>query len=201
MPDKNIYRLTFLLLFAFIIILISSISSPLYAEEPFDTITFRLNFLTNTNRNTFHQYWDPKIGMEGVGEMPFYLGSIEGGLHLFSFEGKSGDYPEFTSTYIFVGWGMNIPFSKDFSWYNGLRIGIYQMRFDDNEIHPTQALESELGMGLSTRFDIGIYSKLNLHLGADYIAVFTQKRLEFTFLKIGVSYTIDSPGWLREFLK
>ena len=201
MSYKNNYTILYFFLILFIIEFFSATGSPLFSEEPFQTITFRLNLLTNTNRSTFHQYWDPRYGMEVIGEMPFYLGSVEGGLHLFSFNGKSADYPEFMSIYIFAGWGINISFGPDLRWYNGLRIGTYQMSFDDSEIHPTQVLESELGTGLSTRIDIGIYRRLNFHLGADYIVIFTHKKLEFAIVKTGISYTFDSPGWLKEFMK
>jgi len=171
------------------------------AAEPFKTITLGLNLLTNSNRNTFHQYWEPIYGIEAIGEVPFYLGSLEGGLFLFSFNGKSIDYPEFFSLYLFAGWGIKINFGSDLSWYNGLRIGTYQMRFDDNQIHPTQAVESELGAGIGSRFDLPILERLQLHLGIDYLIVFTQKKLEFVVLKAGISYTVDSPGWLKDFLK
>ena len=179
-------------------------SSALFAENPnktFSSLTFKLNLLTNTNRNTLHQYWSPYLGGEAEVETPFYAGNIQAGLHLFQFNGKQEAYVDYWVTFLYISWGRDISLLSQIKWFNGIRIGSYQMRFDDTEINPTQRVESELAAGFDSRFKIEISSQWSCQLGIGYIVVFTHKKLELMNLSVGVAYMIDSPTWLMEFLR
>jgi len=193
---------TILFIIAFLIIL--PIQSRLYADDEdnaFKFISLRLNLLANTNRNTLHQYWTPFWGGEVEVDMPFYAGDIRAGLHLYQFDGKNEEYADYLVTYYYVGWGWKIALSSHINWFNGLRLGSYQMRFDDTDINPTQKIESELATGVDSRFNLKISSQWSGQIGIGYIVVFTHKKLELVNLSIGISYTFDSPDWLTEILK
>ena len=47
-----------------------------YAQEPqaFDSLEIGLQYLTNINRNVFHDFYEPGKSIEGFVEMPFYYG-------------------------------------------------------------------------------------------------------------------------------
>ena len=75
------------------------------------------------------------------------------------------------------------------------------MYFDDSDIHESQTLESELAVGATTRFDYQLSNSWSIQVGAAYIYVYTYKSLELVMIKAGISYTFDTPPWLREFLK
>jgi hypothetical protein len=201
-PLKKICKNTILFFFVFLLILPNH--SRLYAEDPdqtFKSLSFRLNLLTNTNRNTLHQYWTAIIGGEAEVELPFYAGKIKAGLHLFQFNGINEEYPDYLVSYFYIGWGGDISLSSQISWFNGIRLGSYQMRFDDTDINPTQRFESELGAGIDSRLDLKISTRWSGQIGIGYIAIFTHKKLELINLSIGISYTIDSPSWFTELLK
>ena len=169
--------------------------------EPFSTIAIRINGTVNSNRNTFHEFWEPEFGAELLLDMPFYQGDIQVGIHLYPYSGRSSNQPDFLSVYIFVGWGFGLRLSPEIRWYNGLQIGSYQMHFDDSDIHESQALESELGVGLNTRFDFSLTNSWSVQTGAVYLHVYTKKPLVFIMITAGLSYTFEAPDWLREFMK
>jgi len=168
---------------------------------PFSTITIKINVSVNSNQNTFHEFWNPEVGGELIIEMPFYLGDIQAGIHLYPYSGLSAYQPDFISLNIFIGWGFGLKLSPRIRWYGGLRVGNYQMYFDDSDIHESQALESELCAGLNTRLEYNLINSWSLQIGATFLHVYTKKPLELIMITTGFSYTFDAPAWLREFLK
>jgi len=170
-------------------------------QKPFSTIAIRISGAHNSNRNTFHEFWEPELGAELLLETPFYLGDIQAGIHLYSYSGRDSYQPDFKSVYIFIGWGLGFRLFQGIQWYNGLQLGSYQMYFDDSDIDESQVLESELGVGLNTRFDFNLTNSWSLRLGAAYLHVYTKKPLELIMITAGVSYTFDTPEWLKEILK
>jgi hypothetical protein len=104
------------------------------APEPFSTVAVRISGSVNSNQNAFHEFWEPEFGAELLSEMPFYLGDIQAGVHLYPYSGRSSYQPNFLSVYVFVGWGLGLRLSPGIRWYNGLQIGSYQMSFDDSDI-------------------------------------------------------------------
>ncbi len=191
-----------LILFVFLSLL--QPNSQLYAEDTahaFKSVTFRINLVTNTNRNLLHHYWKPWAGGEAEIEVPFYAGNMRAGLHLYQYNGRHEEYPDYLTSYLYIGWGVEISLFSQIGWFNGIRLGSYQMSFDDTDINPTQRVESELGVGIDSGLNLKLSSRWHGHVGLGYIVVFTHKKLELINLSIGVSYTIDAPAWLTEFLK
>jgi hypothetical protein len=171
------------------------------ANEAFSSITFRFSGSINSNRNTFHSYWTPIGGGELNISMPFYWGEIQAGSHLYGYDNKFDDMPDFLSNFIFIGWGFNLSPYKNLNWFNSIRTGTYQMYFDDEDIHETQRTESELGWELYSRLALNINSKWSLHMATSYLRVFTYKRLEFFMLSAGFGYSFNTPSWLKDFFE
>jgi hypothetical protein len=169
--------------------------------QAFDSFKIGLKFITNTNRNTFHNYWNPEKGFECFAEMPFYYGSVQAGVHVFLYNDKDNDIPEFLTRYFYLGWGKELPLPLKINWFNGFRVGSYQMIFDDDEINETQIMESELGAGLSSRLSYPVYKKLMVGISVSYIAVFTYKKVELTFISVGADYTFTTPKWIKDILE
>jgi hypothetical protein len=193
-----------ILLALYVFLSLTLTNSQLFAkgsDPAFTSLTFRLNLLTNTNRSTLHDYWKPLIGGEAEIEMPFYTGNIKAGLQLFQFNGRIDAYPDYLASYLYIGWGAEISLLSHFGWVNSIRLGSYQMRFDDTDINPTQRVESELGAGIDSGLYLSISSRWRGHIGLGYIVVFTYKKLEFLNFSVGFSYTLDAPSWLTELLK
>jgi len=190
-----------ILLFVFSII---PSEKKLFASEPFlpfSTFATRVNGITDVNQSSLNDYWDPQYGAELIVDMPFYWGDIQGGIHFYTYEGKSESQPDFLNLYIYIGWGPGFRVFKNLYWFNGIQVGIFQMHFDDSDIHESQALESELAVGVNTRIDFQLSNNWSIQAGAAYLYVYTYKPLELLMVKAGFSYSFDTPPWLREFLK
>ena len=167
----------------------------------FSTIKIGMNYLQNVNRTIFHNYWDPKSGCDLFMEFPFYFGTIKTGLHLFSYKSRESGVPGFRTYFYYIGWGLEVPLIKILKSYWGFSIGSHQMTFDDKEINETQVTESEL----SSSFDAGLRFKIRrqtyLHLGSNYLIIYTHKRIELFFISFGIATLFKTPGWLRKFLE
>ena len=180
------------------------LSSPLFAQkkvEAFDRMSIELNYLSNINQNTFHQFWQPSLGAELSIGFPFYAGTVKGGLHFLPYRAKDDPQIDFISQYYFVQWGFNLPIIDRFDWHNGLRIGSYRMDFDDDQINVTQQTESELAVGVTSVVILKISTTWRIRGSVDYIKVYTKKHLELTFVSAGFCFEFDTPAWLKEFLK
>ena len=169
--------------------------------EPLSKLTFRLSGVNNSNRNTFHTFWTPSPGGEIQIGLPFYLGEIQGGSRLFVYDNKFEDLPDFISNFIFLGWGLDLQITNDLNWLNGIRSGVYNMYFDDEDTHVTQRTESELALEIFSRLDYNIYRSLQIHASAGYVRVYTFKRLEFFMLSAGLGYSIETPSWMKDFFE
>jgi len=166
-------------------------------SDAFTTMKLGIDFVKNSNDNLFHEYWVPGQGLEVYGQMPFYFGQIEGGIHFVPYENRV-TVPEFLSFYYYLAWGESLSFPKHFSWYNGSRIGSYNMKFDDTKINETQRSESELCFGLQSKISYLILCDFEVELSAIYLKVFTYKRVELAFISAGLSYHFSTPLWIRE---
>ncbi len=169
-------------------------------SDAFSNLTLSFSIHANTNHGQFHEYWQRGRGLDLNCATPFYLGRARLGVQASLFEKKS-DVPEFYSLYYYLEWGFDIPLTNRIDWFNGLRSGSFAMTFDDDEINETQVTESELCLGISSSINAKITNQLAVNLTGSYQKVFTRKRLELTFILIGMNYTFDTPSWLREILK
>lgn len=165
----------------------------------FDSVSFSINYLWNSNRNMFHRYWKPANGLEFQTETGFYLGNIEFGLQLFDISSRRAAQPDFWSVNMFFGWGLERELFSGLSLYAGFRIGNYYMFFDDDYIDETLRAESEFNYGLHSRLRYNISENISLNLSGQYQKIFTNHRIYLSYISLGLSKSFDSPKWFREF--
>ena len=163
----------------------------------FDSLTLAINAVANVNRNDFHDYWDPRVGLEIQATSPFYLGTAELGVHYAGFDAKRPEQPDFTSLLIYLGWGYEWPLVSWLGWRNGVRAGSLIMVFDLPKSH---IYEQELGVALSSQLRCRLAGRWTLELAARYRIVFTRKRLKHAFLAAGIGHSFGTPQWLRDLL-
>lgn len=173
---------------------------PCHAQpgEPFDTVNASLRVSANVNRTRFHDFWEPAAGFELGFDTPFYLGSVEAGIHYNGFTANGPEQPDFRSLFPFFGWGLEAPIGNRLRWYNGLRIGSFLMFFDEVEVNDD---EQEMALALNSRARFRVSTTWSIEAGARYREVFTHRRLRHVFLAVGLTRSIASPGWLRELLE
>jgi len=194
---KKIFLSSFLLL---MFLCFSVSSQSLNNPGVFETLTISGHYLANVNRNMFHDYWKPPHGFELQFETPFYLGIVEGGIQMSNISACQSGQPDYASHFIFLGWGLERKLNSKLHIYSGLRIGNYYMNFDDDFIYPTLKSESELGLGIKTRFRYDVGHNFSIILGGEYRIIYTHQRIYLSSAVVGVSKSFDCPKWLREFL-
>ena len=166
-------------------------------RSAFDTLTIAVNAVENVNRNEFHDYWEPRLGLELQATTPFYLGTAEAGLHYAGFDGKQPEQPDFATLVVYLGWGYEWPIARQFGWYNGLRAGTFIMVFD---LPDERSKEQELGLALNSQLRYRFAGAWSLALAARYRIVFTHERLRYAFVAAGISRSFGMPRWLSDFL-
>ena len=167
----------------------------------FETFSLGINYQSNISRNEFNKYWLSDGGLEGFFSTPFYFGEAQFGLVYTSFSAKSDEQPDFQSFLFYLQWGYKFNLLTNFSFALNVSAGLFQMSFSDfdTDVDPGLLSERELALGVSTIFSYTFFSNWNLNLQVNYLHVFTNKKIEFMNLGIGVSKTFSSPQWLKDF--
>jgi hypothetical protein len=168
-----------------------------HSPSAFDTLTITANAVANVNRSGFHDYWEPRPGLEIQATTPFYLGTAEAGLHYAGFDAKASEQPDFSTLFIFLGWGYEWPITQRFGWYNGIRAGTFLMLFD---LPSELSEEQELGLALNSQLHYRFAGAWSLAFAARYRVVLTAERLRFVFVAAGVRRSFGMPKWLKNFL-
>lgn len=173
----------------------------LYAQtaKPFETLDIGLQYVANTNRNEFHDYWEPRQGVAGLLVTPFYYGYAQAGVQILPYSGKGGGLPDFTNAFIYLGWGVKWSLASKLDWFNSLNIGNNLMVFAKAE---RQAItESELGIGFNSCLSYHVNKRWAVCISGFSEIIFTHKRIKLTFISAGLSYSVSTPRFLREFLE
>ena len=201
---KQVFVLSFLFLSVLILGLPSKgLTNQHQKNRVFETFQFGLKYVTNTNRNIFHEYWKPGKGAEGFVKTPFYYGTIQAGINFLPYSGKFNTTPNFRTIFYYLQWGKEFDLPFNLKSFNSFRIGSFVMYFDESTIDKKrdEVAESELSFGLSSQLSYPLNKKWNINLSGSYIVVYSCKRIKLFFFSVGISRLFKTPGWIREFLK
>lgn len=166
----------------------------------FSSMTVQVNFASSINSGAFEDYWRHGNGIEGSIETPFYLGLIQGGIHILPYYSLNSSIPDFYTGLIFLGWGLEFPVLEKLDWYNFARLGNIQMNFNDDTIIAALKTESELCTSIGTRFSYTVAANLSLSVSGNYMVIHTSRPIELTFMSVGLGYSLQTPGWIKNFL-
>ena len=169
--------------------------------EPFETITLGAHFVTGSGDDTFERFWKPSAGGRFELATPFYAGIIHTGVHIFNNDNVTDDVLSFSTVFLYLGWGYEWRFPFGVEWFAGFQAGGFHMDTDDPDLVKEVRTESEIGLGLQTRLGYPLSRGWSILVAGDYRRIYTHKRIDYLFIGCGVSYTFESPGWLREFLE
>lgn len=176
-----------------------------YSQETgkaaFSELLVTANYNQTISNGDLNEFWETGKGISVSALTPFYLGETGLGIDASIIKSKSEIQPNFNSFFINLAWMQDINIFQFSSLKFGVKFGSYIMLFDDNELSEFESNESELAVSASARYGIKIYKNFNLYISTDLITVFTRKRLKFVNAGIGLSYRLNSPQWLKEFLE
>ncbi|NQT34154.1 hypothetical protein HQ587_03105 [bacterium] len=160
-----------------------------------------MNILTSVHNNSFHSLWRPSTGFDCSFGTDFYTGMAEAGIIAMQFNSRSSELPDFDGYFIYIGWGKSLQLPFGLSWLGSMRAGDYHMRFDDEEIVAPLRAENELCTSIETQLSRMFYRQVEVSVSFVHLTVFTRKRIYLNFASAGLRYTMETPCWLKEFLK
>ncbi|MFH1195469.1 MAG: hypothetical protein V1720_07130 [bacterium] len=170
-------------------------------ELPFSKIKLSLNLCLPTGYNNLQEYWEPGKGFGGAIQIPIYFGDIDIGLQYLPLKGNRNKYPDTKTFFLSVGWLGKINLPLNFSVSAGIKAGSVVMTFKDDTISTFQRNESELGLAGSAKANWEIFYGFGIEAGIDFITIYTHRKIKYYVISGGLSYSFDSPKWLKEFFE
>ncbi len=167
-------------------------------REPFSHIALRGGVATNIRHNASYAHWRRGYGPSFAAAVPFYFGEMEAGFALHRYSAALSNTPSFYAGFTFVGWGIAYTVPRAFSWYAGMRTGVYHMTFDEE---PGDEEEKEFSFGLVSRIDLHLSETLRLFVEGHVMRTYTLPRFHTGGLAGGIGLRMRNPAWLRNFLE
>ena len=185
----------------FFISCIASTAMPQSAGiNTFNSISIRINAVSNRSTDDLNRYWTGDKGFEGAVQTPFYFGDIQVGIRYIPYKEKEPYYHDFSTFFYFLGWGEELKLPLNCSFYTGIKFGGFGMAFHDDSLTIYQKDETEFAAGINSYFAFMVFKNFQLVFGADYTKVYTHKKIELFLLSGGLSYAFQTPRWLKDIL-
>ncbi|HEU4828208.1 MAG TPA: hypothetical protein VFT04_03330 [Gemmatimonadales bacterium] len=191
---------TLTLLFLAATALPADAQSPSPSSVPFGTAALSLGVALDAGRSANLAGWEPSPGIEIRALFPFYTGTVEIGIAQSSLDSRVADVPGFRARYTFIGWGAALRPVRRLRWRTGVRLGVYDLQFDDESLPEYARSENEVATELVTELDGSLGRGWSVIGGAGGRLVFTEPRIRELTLSAGLRRTFVSPEWLRDFL-
>lgn len=193
-------RILFLTTLIFITGLTTDLKPQSSETNAFSDISLTLNLISNHSTDELNTYWTGKSGFEGYLQMPFYFGDIQAGARYIAYKEKELYFHNFSSLYYFLGWGKKFNLPLNFSFYSGIRVGGFGTAIVDDSLNGEEKNETELAVGINSYLALRINNNLRITVGADYTKVYFYKKIELFLLSAGMSYSFQTPAWIKEIL-
>lgn len=192
--------LKYILLF----ILIGLPANKLFAQsagQPFSKIIISGNLCFPKGFENLTEYWKSNSGVSGSIQTPIYFGDFNFGFQYIPLKGNRNKYPDTKLFFVSVGWLGKLNLPLRFSLAAGIKAGSVVMTFADDTISTFQRNESELGVAASAKANWELFSGFGIETGVDFITIFTKRKVKYYVISGGLTYSFDSPGWLKEFFE
>lgn len=169
----------------------------------FSTVSFKMFYNINENRNEFHEYWNADKSLEAAVEFPFYIGILEAGLMYTDFSAFSHDQPDFSSINYYLLWGERFEIVPGISVKVDGGPGLFQMDFEETEevVDENLLKERELSLNLNLSLTLLLSNTLSIEGGYTFIRILTSRPIELGYLSAGLVLSFKSPKWLIDLLK
>lgn len=180
----------------FLSLLVSTVSA-----QPFETLEVGISGVATVGSAPYTDLWEPGLGLGATVETPFYLGHVALGTMASMHTAQAGtDVPDYLMFYSHASWGTHLALPGGLRLRPGLRAGLYAMRFDVDDAVAVRS-ESELGAGLDLALSAPLGRGWRAVASGAAIRVYTAERIDLGFLRLGLSRTFTTPGWLQGFLR
>lgn len=169
-------------------------------DQDFDTVSFGIQ--NSYSIDWLHENWDTESGIHGFIRLPLFTGNIQAGMQYIPFERKQIEKPDFKSMTFYGQYDREFDLPFELSWSLGGRLSIFIMRFSGGAADVSGGMkeEQEFGLGAVSGLRYPLPGGWQTHIEISFTRIYTARPIDMTVAGVGVSRTIDTPGWLREFL-
>lgn len=167
--------------------------------RPFETLEVGVSGAATFGEAPYTDLWDPGLGVEGRVETPFYLGRFTAGATVAPHAARA-EVPDYLALYFFGVWSADIALPAGLRLSPGLQAGLFRMQFDTDDAAAVRN-EAELAAGPELWLSAPLAGPWRLRAGAGAVRIFTNQRIDLRFVRVGVSRTFRTPGWLEDILR
>ena len=167
----------------------------------FETLTVALGGVLPVGE-AYDGLWtaDPGVAVRAATE--FYGGTVHLALHIFPNTAEQPDLPDFLALRGMAGWGLPLRLPAGVRLTPGAAVGGIRWEFDEGEPFGTGPLEeTELAAGLFARLEVPVVGRVRAVAEAEWLRVYTATPLDFMLVQAGLSFSAETPGWLRRLLR
>lgn len=186
---------------AFILFYIFSFCSVLLfanTNEVFSAIEFGFEAGSEITENGFHKYWDKGISINSFAIIPYYYGSFELGVQYSEYKAIKNKAKDLEDVSISLGWGKSIPIFKKVELYNSVSFVNHIMKI----IYTSEiSSESEISFNVNSQVKYNFLGNYKFIAGIKYSTMYTFHKINHSFYFIGISYSINTPAFIKRFLQ
>ena len=186
-----------------LIILLNTFSASLFSQSTEKEIHISLGTVYNFNENEFHEFWNPRLGLEFEFSFDHQFGELGAGLTLMRFEKTSNATLSFYGINYYFLFAKNFTITKNVSLILGFDFGLYEFRFDeyDDSIIPDVDVEREFAVKLVAGFGYRFAGSWSLEFKTAFNHVYTKKEIDLFNLHLDVTKSFPMSDWLAEILE
>jgi len=176
-----------------------ALPSPAHAQRdaPFSTVSLSVDVSRDMYESRFQSFWDTAPAVDISASVPFYVGRARAAVRLM--RARSAELTDINTAFLHLGWGPSVTLSERAAVDISVSAGSLYMLFTD-EVISYRRSESELAAGLRAGLAGRISGPLSAQLHIEWQHAFTSIPMDFVFLSGGLTYSVNSPDWLRSFL-
>lgn len=191
--------------FTLFILIVLTTSGSTIAQEAFNEIRISPSIHQVLTGDTILNSWTPATGLGLELTTPYYTGYLEGGYRYIRYNEFHFPGSGFHSHYIFVGWNYSIVSSQNFSLSPGFRVGNRFMLHDQDMVYGEQAVfskeESEFSYEVLIKAEHTITEHISVYFTASYNRTVFNLPYSALYGSAGISFSIQTPGWLKQLMK
>ncbi|SMO36645.1 hypothetical protein [Fodinibius sediminis] len=198
---------------AFFLFLLSMAAAGRAQQSSYEQIRLDASGALSLLDNSFSRHWESSPGFHIGTRINYHAGNLEAGVRYSNYSARDPAYDEasFSAYFIYIGWEYPFRLARQLTFAPGLRFGNTFLAFRNPATYPAAGVwaeyvfdshESEFAYELFGRLEYKLgNSPWHLHSSFSYNRTLTYHPLPVGLLSLGISRSLSTPSWLKNFLQ